>query len=142
MKIVPLLTSTNMKVIKNEITIMKTCCHPNIVSYMNSYLIETNLWVGFANQLYSPLPLNSSSSSSSFLKLVMEYMDSGSLTEVVAKARMSEPHIAAVSKEVLTALAYLHSRDRIHRDIKSDNILLNSRGDVKLGKRASDFFPF
>lgn len=44
-KIVPLITSTNMKVIKNEISIMKTCCHPNIVTYMNSYLSENSLWV-------------------------------------------------------------------------------------------------
>lgn len=38
----------------------------------------------------------------------------------------------AVCKEVLNAVAYIHSLDRIHRDIKSDNILLSTDGRVAL----------
>lgn len=35
-------------------------------------------------------------------------------------------------RETLTALVYIHSLHRIHRDIKSDNILLNRKGEVKI----------
>lgn len=35
-------------------------------------------------------------------------------------------------RETLTALVYIHSLHRIHRDIKSDNILLNLKGEVKI----------
>ncbi len=45
---------------------------------------------------------------------------------------MTETHIALVCQGTLAALAYVHSQHRIHRDIKSDNILVNSKGEVKL----------
>lgn len=92
----------------NEIIVMKDSKHKNIVNFMDSYLHEGDLWV------------------------VMEYMQGGSLTDVVTFNIMSEPQIAAVSREVLYGLQHLHSKNVIHRDIKSDNILLSERGDIKL----------
>jgi len=44
-KMVPLTTSTNMRVVKNEISIMKSSCHPNIVEYANSHIRDHSLWV-------------------------------------------------------------------------------------------------
>jgi serine/threonine protein kinase len=67
--------------------------------------------------------------------MVMEYMDVGALTDLIGEEpqfRMTEPEIARVACDVLTALAFLHAADRIHRDVKSDNILINSRGEIKL----------
>lgn len=48
---------------------------------------------------------------------------------------LQESQIAAICKSCLEALVYLHSNGVIHRDIKSDCILLTSDGRVKL----SDF---
>lgn len=92
----------------NEIIVMKESKHKNIVNFMDSYLHEGDLWV------------------------VMEYMQGGSLTDVVTFNMMSDPQIAAVCREVLYGLQHLHSKNVIHRDIKSDNILLSERGDIKL----------
>jgi serine/threonine protein kinase len=65
----------------------------------------------------------------------MEYMGGGCLTVILEQydsLRMREDHIARVCMDTLEALAYMHDLHRIHRDIKSDNILLSSTGVVKI----------
>ena len=60
----------------------------------------------------------------------MEYLAGGALTDMVSQCRMDECQIATVCHQCLLALAYLHSQGVIHRDIKSDSILLDMQGRV------------
>ncbi|MCJ1400124.1 Protein kinase [Xylographa trunciseda] len=99
------------ELIVNEIIVMKESLHPNIVNYLDSFLIEndTELWV------------------------IMEYMNGGALTDVIENNdSISEDQIAAICRETCKGLAHLHGQDIIHRDIKSDNVLLDTHGRVKI----------
>jgi len=67
------------------------------------------------------------------LAFVMEYMDGGSLQDIVNTGGCSsESVLAKISYGVLKALEYIHARHIVHRDIKPSNILINHAGDVKV----------
>jgi len=69
----------------------------------------------------------------------MEYLSGGTLTDVLINNFMNEDEISVVCREVLQGLVFLHSKNIIHRDIKSDNILLSMTGDIKLSKFISSY---
>ncbi|CAJ1077823.1 serine/threonine-protein kinase PAK 6-like [Xyrichtys novacula] len=95
----------------NEVVIMRDYRHQNVVEMFRSALVEEELWV------------------------IMEYLQGGALTHIVSETRLNEEQTATVCEGVLQALSYLHAQGVIHRDIKSDSILLTLDGRIKL----SDF---
>ncbi|KAG8374597.1 hypothetical protein BUALT_Bualt10G0011900 [Buddleja alternifolia] len=67
------------------------------------------------------------------LCFVMEYMDYGSLHDVLRKKkRLPEHVISCIVRSVLKGLEYLHGIQVVHRDIKPSNLLVNLRGHVKI----------
>ena len=70
--------------------------------------------------------------SKGWLYIVMEYIDGATLTDILTVSNCVEPHIAFFVREVLQALRAIHASNKIHRDIKSDNVLVSQAGDVKL----------
>ncbi|WVQ97785.1 hypothetical protein IAU59_004899 [Kwoniella sp. CBS 9459] len=97
------------ELIVNEIIVMKESQHPNVVNFLDAFLVRNSeLWV------------------------VMEYMEGGALTDVIENNKLAEDQIAAICLETCRGLQHLHSRSIIHRDIKSDNLLMNAHGEVKI----------
>ncbi|ODO03105.1 hypothetical protein I350_05950 [Cryptococcus amylolentus CBS 6273] len=97
------------ELIVNEIIVMKESQHPNVVNFLDAFLVRgSELWV------------------------VMEFMEGGALTDVIENNKLSEAQIAAICLETCRGLQHLHLRSIIHRDIKSDNLLMNAHGEVKI----------
>ncbi|KAF8696859.1 hypothetical protein HU200_036498 [Digitaria exilis] len=69
---------------------------------------------------------------------VLELMDAGTLGDVLARRRggrggIPELALAEVAARCLEGLAHVHSRGVAHLDLRPDNLLANSSGDVKIG---------
>ncbi|KAM7023614.1 serine/threonine-protein kinase PAK 1-like [Acridotheres tristis] len=99
---------TSKEIIINELMLMEKNRNPNLVTCLDSYLVDKQFW------------------------LVMEYMDGGTLRDVISKMYLSEDEMAAVSRECLQGLDFLHLNGIIHQNVKSCNILLRIDGSVKL----------
>ncbi|XP_042541784.1 sperm motility kinase 2B-like [Dipodomys spectabilis] len=94
----------------NELDILKTVDHPNIIRLFEVVESEERIY------------------------LVMEYLDGGDLADHLKKVqRMREEEARQVFRQVLRAIKYCHDNGISHRDIKPDNIIFDSKGTAKLG---------
>uniref|UniRef100_A0A4W3H658 Mitogen-activated protein kinase kinase kinase kinase n=1 Tax=Callorhinchus milii TaxID=7868 RepID=A0A4W3H658_CALMI len=99
-KVIKLEPGEDFAVVQQEIIMMKDCKHSNIVAYFGSYLRRDKLWI------------------------CMEFCGGGSLQDIYhVTGPLSELQIAYVCRETLQGLYYLHSKGKMHRDIKV-NILI------------------
>jgi serine/threonine protein kinase len=95
----------------NEIKLVKSSPSNNIIEYIEAYEHEGHIW------------------------LVTELMKCNLETVIRKSIRIPEEVIAFILMETLKGLRIMHASGKVHRDIKSDNILVNGKGEVKL----SDF---
>ncbi|KAK5670896.1 hypothetical protein QVD99_002667 [Batrachochytrium dendrobatidis] len=92
-----------------EVRIMKLLHHPNIVKLYE--VIETK----------------------STVFLVMEYASGGELYDyLVVHGKMKEKEARAKFRQILSAVSYCHKKRVIHRDLKAENLLLDSNLDIKI----------
>ncbi|KAI8443219.1 kinase-like domain-containing protein, partial [Phakopsora pachyrhizi] len=94
--------------IQKEISHLADCDSEHVVKYYGSFVKGYKLWI------------------------VMEYLSGGSCLDLLKPGPFPEHAIRTILTDLLRGLAYLHSQQKIHRDIKSANILVSSTGKVKL----------
>lgn len=91
-----------------EIGNLRNSDHTNVVKFIGSYYHKDVAWI------------------------IMEYLDAGTLRDLRSCTTLKEEHIAYIMREVLKGLEYMHVNGTMHRDIKGENILLSSKGEVKI----------
>jgi len=106
-KITELVNETTIHNIANEIKLLELCHSNNIVSHIKSFMVKKTIWT------------------------VMEYCDGGNLKSLL-KVKINESQMAYVCQSILRGMQVLHSYQIVHRDIKSENVLLNLNGTVKI----------
>ena len=99
-KAMDLMQQPKKELIATEILVMRENQHPNLVNYLDSYLVGNDLWV------------------------VMEYLEGGALTDVVTETIMSEGQMAAVCRETICAIEFLHSKVSQHLKTQTGHNLI------------------
>ncbi|KAG9314292.1 hypothetical protein JVU11DRAFT_5081 [Chiua virens] len=109
-----------VQALKMESETLKDLDHPHIVAYL-----------GFEE-------------TPNFLSIFLEYVPGGSIGSCLRDhGKFDEEVTKSFTAQILDGLAYLHSKNIIHRDLKADNILVEKTGvckisDFGISKRADD----
>jgi non-specific serine/threonine protein kinase/NIMA (never in mitosis gene a)-related kinase len=99
---------------KVEVELLKRLNHPNIVRYIDSFLSRNN----------------------ESLCIAMEYCDGGDLASQIKAARrklFSEDKILHWFVQIALGVHYMHTKNVLHRDLKTQNIFLLGNGRLVLG---------
>lgn len=106
--------STYLKV-KKEIEILASLHHPSIIKIYEFFEDEKRLYI------------------------ILEKCDGGELFDMITHHKNLGENVAAIiTKQILSAVAYMHSKNTVHRDLKPENILLEETHDY-LNLKIIDF---
>ncbi|KAH9891469.1 hypothetical protein F4778DRAFT_751699 [Xylariomycetidae sp. FL2044] len=90
--------------VENEMRIMQRIQHTNIVQYIEHFDWDAHQFI-----------------------IIMEYVPGGDLGKYVQEyGSIAEPHVKVMADQLIDALGYLHDNRITHRDVKPDNILIQS----------------
>lgn len=108
------LKPAEQKAAKSEADVLKQMNHSNITMYIESFVEGSKLYI------------------------VMENADGGDLSGAIQRRKQAgkkwpEDEVMRIFVQICLALKHVHDANILHRDLKSQNIFLTSKGVVKLG---------
>jgi len=103
----------------NEINILASCNHVNIVRYAGAYIIHKSLVT-------------------ERILIIMEFADAGDLAIAIKRQReqqqlISEAQVLSFFVQIAFGLQYIHKKNILHRDLKTQNIFLTTQNIIKIG---------
>ena len=118
------------KQIVTELKVLHECNSPYIVGFYGAYHRLVIIDHGFFKKRVKDIIFFSDGE----INVCMEYMDGGSLDLILKKiGKIPEKFSRKITYAVLHGLSYLREKHKIiHRDVKPSNILVNSRGEIKI----------
>lgn len=114
-----------------EIRFLRALDHRHCVAYRGCYMKEQTVWLVMEYCLGSAADIIEGLTEKFHKNSKKHFFIHSNIS--VHKKSLIESEIATIVVDTLSALHYLHSMQRIHRDIKAGNILLTEDGVVKLG---------
>ncbi|CAK7897188.1 sporulation-specific protein 1 [[Candida] anglica] len=99
----------DISVLVQEIQLLSRMRSPYITRYFEAFVTNVSMWI------------------------VMEYCGGGSCSDLLkCHKKLDEDVVAYIIRGTMSGLKYLHNQGKVHRDVKSANILLTEKGEVKL----------
>ncbi|NXD11665.1 M3K19 kinase, partial [Nothocercus nigrocapillus] len=104
-----LTTEKEYQKLQEEVDLLKTLKHVNIVTYLGTCLEDSTV------------------------SIFMEFVPGGSISSIINRfGPLPEIVLCKYTKQILQGVAYLHGNCVVHRDIKGNNVMLMPNGIVKL----------
>ncbi|OHS93739.1 Serine/threonine-protein kinase pakC [Tritrichomonas foetus] len=100
---------SHIRYIAEEIHTMAQVHSKYLINLISAHLVDNKIWI------------------------LMEYMNGGTLSQILNYIELTEPQIAYIVNKLLKAVLSLHRNNLIHRDIKCGNVFLSKDGSIKLG---------
>ncbi|XP_014457970.2 serine/threonine-protein kinase DCLK3 [Alligator mississippiensis] len=101
---------------ESEILIIKSLSHPNIVSLIEVYETEAEIY------------------------LILEYVPGGDLFDaIIESVKFTEHDAALMITDLCEALVYIHAKNIVHRDLKPENLLVQHNADKSTRLKLADF---
>jgi NIMA (never in mitosis gene a)-related kinase len=104
------ITKSEREMAMNEVEVFSRLTHPNVISYYSSFVRGEILYIE------------------------MEFADEGNLAQIINEStdHFPERYVLNVFEQMTSAIAYMHTENILHRDLKTANVFLK-RGVVKIG---------
>ncbi|KHN79682.1 Serine/threonine-protein kinase Nek8 [Toxocara canis] len=138
-----------------EVTLLQRLHHPHIIGYYESFKTENVLSIvmqyaegGTMDKMISDQKgvffseqqvLNYFTQTENVLSIVMQYAEGGTMDKMISDQKgvfFSEQQVLNYFTQVAIGLEYMHSKQILHRDLKTQNILLNKKRTIV---KLSDF---